>query len=74
MPDERHWLKREASWLYISLFESLRTLAGILFGLTVLWFREEIMLETSLQSVGEVQKWITKLLVGGSQENCFFYI
>ena len=44
-----------------------------LIGLTVLWFREEIKLETSLQSVGEVQKWITNLLMGGNHENCFFF-
>ena len=38
------------------MFKSLRILVEILFGPTVLWlFREDMSLETSLQSVGEVK-------------------
>ena len=56
IPDESDRLKREATWLDTSLFKNLSVLVGILFRPTVLWlFREEIMLETSLQSVGEIK-------------------
>ena len=42
-------LKREASWLGMSLFKSLRTLVGILLGATPLWTsKEEIMPENSI--------------------------
>ena len=37
IPDENDRLKREASWLAISLFKSMIILEGILFGPTVLW-------------------------------------
>ena len=54
--DESDKLKKEAIWLDISLLKSLRILLEILFGPTVFWlFREEMMLETSLQSVGEIK-------------------
>ena len=47
-------------------------LVGILFGPTDLrLFREEMMLETSLQSVGEIKK--ESLFIGGRKsKNCFF--
>ena len=64
MPDKRDRLKREASRLDMYLFKSLRILVGKLFGPTVLWlFREEIMLESPLETVGEVKS--ETLFVGG---------
>ena len=49
--------KREASLLGISLFKSLRMLVGMLFGCTALLvLREGIMLEISLQSIGEIKR------------------
>ena len=49
IPDESDRLKREAIWLDISLFKSLRILVGILFGSKDLWLlRKEMMLEISL--------------------------
>ena len=40
----------------MSLFKSLRTLVGILFGTTPLWTsKEEIMPENSIESVGLIK-------------------
>ena len=52
IPEEKDWLKRTASWSDMSLFNSFRILIGILLGPWLLsWFKEEIMLETSVLSV-----------------------
>ena len=54
--DERDRFKRENSWLGISLIKRLGILVGILFGLNVLGLlKEEMVLETSLQPVGEIK-------------------
>ena len=54
--DERDRFKRESSWLGISLIKRLGILVGILFGLKVLGLlKEEMVLETSLQPVGEIK-------------------
>ena len=54
--DESERFKRETSWLGISLFKRLRILVKILFGLKLLGlFIEEMVLETSLQLVGEIK-------------------
>ena len=56
IPDERDRFKRESSWLGISLIKRLGILVGILFGLNVLGLlKEEMVLETSLQPVGEIK-------------------
>ena len=72
--DESDKLKREGIWLDMSLFKSLRILLGILFGPTVLWlFKEVMMLDTSLQSVGEIKN--ESLSAGGRKSKsccCFF--
>ena len=67
IPDESDRLKRE-----ICLLKSLRMLVGILFGPTDLrLFREEMMLETSLQSVGETKNE-SLFICGRKSKNCFF--
>ena len=49
----------------------MRILVGILTGPTVVWlFREDMMLETSLQSVGELKKEL--LFVGGRKPKTVF--
>ena len=54
--DESDRFKRESSWLGISLFKRLGILVKILFGLKLLGlFIEEMVLETSLQLVGEIK-------------------
>ena len=54
--DDSDRFKRESSWLGISLFKRLRILVKILFGLKLLGlFIEEMVLETSLQLVGEIK-------------------
>ena len=54
--DERDRFKRENSWLGISLIKRLGILVGILFSLKVLGLlKEEMVLETSLQPVGEIK-------------------
>ena len=64
--DKSDRLNRKASWLEIYLMK-------ILFGPTVLWlFSEEIMWETSLQSVGDIK--YESLSAGGKKsKNCFFF-
>ena len=52
IPDKSIRLKKESSWLDLFLL----ILVEILFDPTVLWFfREERMLEISLQSVSEIK-------------------
>ena len=62
--DKSDRLKRKASWLDIYLMK-------IIFGPTVLWLFSEEMLETSLQSVGDIK--YESLSAGGKKsKNCFF--
>lgn len=44
VPDESDRLKKEASWLDLSLFKNLRTLVGILFSSTSSWTAKEEMM------------------------------
>ena len=78
IPDESDRLKREATWLDTSLFKNLNILVRILFRLTALWlFREEMMLETSLQSVGEIKHESEEnhyLLVGRSRKTVVIFL
>ena len=55
-PEEKDWLKSNASWSDMSLFNNFRILVWILFGSSLLSrFKEEIILETSVLSVGVVK-------------------
>ena len=50
-PEEKDWLNRNISWSDISLFNNFKILVGILFCPSHLsWFKEEIILETSVLS------------------------
>lgn len=70
--DEGEGLKRETNWLDKSLFKSLIILVGILFGPTVLQlFREDMILETSSQSVGEKTE---SIFVGGRNKRTVLWI
>ena len=54
--EEKDWLKRIASWPDMSLFNSFRILIGILLSPSLLpWFKNDIMLETSVLSVGAIK-------------------
>ena len=56
IPEEKDWLKRIASWSDMSLFNSFRILIRILLGPSLFFlFKEEIMLEISVLSVGVIK-------------------
>ena len=56
IPEEKDWLKRIASWSNMSLLNHFRILIGILLVPSLLsWFKEEVMLETSLLPFGVIK-------------------
>ena len=56
IPEEKDWLKRIAKSSDMSLFSSFRILTGTLLGPSTLsFFKEEIMFETSVLSVGVIK-------------------